>query len=88
MLAADETGNRPPNARIPTIMSYTMASILVHNESVPTAIRAALRAAHEGPPEHRLELLESAAQILQAEIGVGCSEARELVDLPPGDCAD
>ena len=67
-------------------MSYTMASLLVHHESVPPAARAALLAANEALPELRRELLESAARILHAEAGVGCRDARELVDLLPADC--
>jgi hypothetical protein len=68
-------------------MKYTIASLLIHSDSVPPAAREALRAAHEGPPEHRLALLESAARILQAESGVERPDARELVDLRPEDCA-
>ncbi len=71
----------------PVIMSFTMASLLVHSDDVPTAARDALRAARDGAPEYRLERLESAARILHREMGVGCLDARELVDLQPGDCA-
>ncbi len=68
-------------------MSFSMASILVHSEQVPPAAREALKAAQSGPrPERRVQLLESAARILHHEMGVGCSDARELVDLQPGDC--
>ncbi len=67
-------------------MSYSMASILVHSESIPPAARDAIRAAQEGPPEARIAWLESAAWILHAETGVACPDARELVDLQPGSC--
>jgi hypothetical protein len=62
-------------------MSFTMASLLVHSEHVPAAARDALRAAHDGPADRRLELLESAARILHTEAGVDCPDACELVDL-------
>jgi hypothetical protein len=68
-------------------MSFTMAYLLVHDEQVPMAARDALEAAHRGPPQDRLELLESAARILHREIGLECPDALELVDLQPGDCA-
>jgi hypothetical protein len=67
-------------------MSFSMASILAHSELVPVAARDALRAAHEGPASHRRPLLESAARILHREIGIDCPDARELVDLQPGEC--
>jgi hypothetical protein len=68
-------------------MSFTMASLLIHNECLPAAARDALKAAHHGSLERRVPLLESAARILHDEVGVDCSDARELVDLQPGDCA-
>ena len=68
-------------------MSFTMASLLIPNEQLPAAARDALKAAYHGSPELRLPLLESAARILHREVGVDCSDARELVDLQPGDCA-
>jgi hypothetical protein len=64
-----------------------MASLLVHSEHVPTSAREVLRAARDGAPEHRTALLEWAANILHREVGMACSDARELVDLSPGDCA-
>ena len=82
-----EWGNAGRCGRIRTVtMSFTMASLLVHSDSVPAAARNALRAAHEGASERRLELLEAAAQILHREMGVTCPDARELVDLQPADC--
>jgi hypothetical protein len=68
-------------------MSFKMSLLLIHDEHLPAAARDALEAAHRGAPELRLTLLESAAQILHDEAGVECSDARELVDLEPGDCA-
>ena len=67
-------------------MSLQMASLLVHSEHVPAAVRDALRAAHGGGSARKAELLESAARILQRESGVECRDARELVDLRPADC--
>lgn len=69
-------------------MSFAMASLLAHSEHVPSAAREALRSAQIVPAERRLELLNTAARILYDEAGVACSDALELVDLPPGDCAD
>jgi hypothetical protein len=66
-------------------MSLRMASLLVHSTSVPPEARDALRAARDGDPERKLELLESAARILHREAGVACGDARELVDLVAGD---
>ena len=62
-------------------MSFTMASLLIHSEEVPAAARDALVAAHQVSSEQRTQLLESAARILHREVGVECSDARELVDL-------
>lgn len=59
----------------------TMASLLAHDESVPLAARTALLAAHTGPPEVRVGLLQSAARILHREAGVDCNDAHELVGL-------
>ena len=63
-------------------MSIAMASLLAHSEHVPAAAREALLAATGVAPERRAELLESAARILHREVGVPCSDALELVDLP------
>jgi hypothetical protein len=68
-------------------MSFAMASLLIHSEHVPTAAREALRSAKVVPPERRLQLLTTAARILHVEVGVECSDALELVDLPLGDCS-
>jgi hypothetical protein len=67
-------------------MSFKMTSLLVHDEQVPESVRVALRAAQSGSDGRRLELLESAARILHRETGIGCIEARELVDLQEGGC--
>jgi hypothetical protein len=66
-------------------MSYSIASLLVHDSNVPATARAALIAAHTGPAEQRRKLLEVAARILQNEVGVEAPDARELVGLG-GDC--
>jgi hypothetical protein len=67
-------------------MTLTMAALLAHSELVPPAARCVLKAAHDGPPEQRLLMLEWAARILHREGGVECADALELVDLQPSDC--
>ncbi|MDB5214821.1 MAG: hypothetical protein JWO86_2748 [Myxococcaceae bacterium] len=67
-------------------MSFSMASLLIHSEHLPVPARDALKAAQDGPPQSRVRLLESAARILYRDVGVECSDARELVGLQPGDC--
>ena len=72
-------------------MGFRMAALLAHSEQVSSAVRDVLREAQAGAgtgdrePERRLDLLESAARILHAESGIDCADARELVDLDPGD---
>jgi hypothetical protein len=69
-------------------MSFSMARLLMYNEQVPTRARDAIRAAYEGPPEHRSTRLESAARVLHQATGLTCSEVLELVGLPGGEgCA-
>ncbi len=68
-------------------MNWSVAPLLVHSEQVPGEARDAIRTAYEAPPEHRSAKLEAAARILHDEIGLGCSDALELVGLPAdGDC--
>ena len=67
-------------------MSFSMSSLLLHSEDLPASAREALRAAHAGASDRRLEMLESAARILQHEVGLACTDARELVDLQPAEC--
>jgi hypothetical protein len=69
-----------------SIMSFKMASLLVHSDDVPPSAREALRAAHEVGAENREQLLEAAARILHDEVGIGCADACELVDLGAGGC--
>jgi hypothetical protein len=65
------------------IMSFSMASLLIHSEVVPQAARAALAAAQRSSPDGRQRLLESAARILHDDAGVPCVDALELVGLTP-----
>jgi hypothetical protein len=65
-------------------MGFTMAPLLMHDEQAPASARALLRAASESTPARRAELLESAASVLR-ELGLDCSDARQLVDLDAGD---
>jgi len=67
-------------------MGINVASLLLHNEAIPAAARAALDAAREAPPDSRVQLLESAARILHEDVGLPCADAREVVDLGPGMC--
>ncbi|HEY8077820.1 MAG TPA: hypothetical protein VIF62_27025 [Labilithrix sp.] len=67
-------------------MGINVASLLLHDEAIPAAARAALDAAREAPPDSRVQLLESAARILHYDVGVPCADARELVDLDPRRC--
>jgi hypothetical protein len=66
-------------------MSFKMASLLVHSDDVPPSAREALKAAHTDAPENRAQWLEAAARILHDEVGLGCSDALELVDLRSGE---
>jgi len=68
------------------MMGITMASLLAYSEQVPAAAREAIKAAYDGPAASRRVRLEWAARILQRETGVGCPDARELVDLQSADC--
>ena len=69
-------------------MSLSIAPLLMYSEQVPAEARDAIRAAYDGPPEHRTASLEAAARVLHQATGLGCSDVLELVGLPgDGDCA-
>jgi hypothetical protein len=63
-------------------MSLSIALLLMHSEQVPAEARDAIRAADDGPPEHRNASLEAAARVLHHATGLECSDVRELVGLP------
>lgn len=63
-----------------------VSNLLLHSDDVPPAARAALANALEGPAEQRRENLIEAAVILHREVGLDCSDARELVGLTDGPC--
>lgn len=63
-----------------------VSNLLLHSDDVPAAARAALASALEGPAEQRRENLIEAAVILHREVGLDCSDARELVGLADGPC--
>lgn len=65
-------------------MSFSMTTLLIHSQSVPTRAREALESAESAGPEHRDRLLESAARILHAETDLECADVLELVGLPSG----
>ena len=62
-----------------------MLPLLVHSQAVSPAARSALQAAHESPPEARLQALESAAKVLHAETGLECRDALEILGLRGAD---
>jgi hypothetical protein len=66
---------------------FRISNLLLHNPDVPGSARAALASALHGPVEQRCENLLSAAVILHREVGLDCSDARELVGLDAGACA-
>jgi len=65
-------------------MSFSVAPLLLDSESVPSGARRALRSAREAPPHERVQHLETAARVLHRELGLDCTDARELVGLPAG----
>jgi len=67
-------------------MSLSLAPILLHSDDVSPQAKRALEAGMRGPESQRRVALESAAKLIVLETGVSCSDARELVDLPPGNC--
>lgn len=70
-----------------SLLAFSVVPLLLHSEHVPLSARTALRAAHTLPSELRKPHLESAAKILHHELDLDCSDARELVGLPQGDCS-
>ena len=67
-------------------MALSMAPLLIHNDAVPARAREALQAAQLAAPEQKNAALEDAARILHRETSLDCSEARDLLGLPPGNC--
>lgn len=65
---------------------FQISSLLLHSEDVPETAREALASALHGPADQRCENLIEAAFILHREVGLDCSDARELVGLDDG-CA-
>ena len=62
-------------------MTFSVAHLLVHSESIPAAARSALRTAFGAAPEERRPHLEAAARVLHRELDLDCRDARELVGL-------
>jgi hypothetical protein len=62
-------------------MSFSVTPLLLDSEFVPPRARSALRTAYEVPPHERLPHLEAAARVLHRELGLDCTDARELVGL-------
>ena len=67
-------------------MSFSLAPLLVHNPDLPSSVRDELRAALTTEPSQRDVHLIAAARILNQELALDCSDARELVGLPAGGC--
>ncbi len=67
-------------------MSLSLAPLLLHSDDVPESTKRVLEAGLRGPPWQRRLALESAAKLIHLQTGVSCDDARELVDLPPGQC--
>jgi hypothetical protein len=63
-------------------MSFSVAPLLLVSESVPLGARVALVTAYDVPPHERAPHLETAARVLHRELGLDCTDARELVGLP------
>lgn len=69
-------------------MTFSIARLLLHSNSVSQEVRDALKSAFDAAPEHRNAGLEQASQLLYAGTDLECSDARELVGLSPcGSCA-
>lgn len=62
-------------------MSFSMLSLLLHEEDVPAAARDALREAAHAPAPERRAHLEAAAEALYRDAHLECADARELVGL-------
>ena len=62
-------------------MSLSLVPLLIHDEDVPAAARAELRAAEHGAGVDRRLHLEAAARALLRDAHLDCDEARELVGL-------
>jgi hypothetical protein len=63
------------------IFMLRMASLLVHDELVPTSVRDALRRALSAPAHEQRAGLMSAASLLARETGIECDDVKELVGL-------
>lgn len=62
-------------------MSFSLLSLLIHEQDVPASARAALRKAKVAPAGERSAWLEAAALALAREAHPDCEDARELVGL-------
>jgi hypothetical protein len=62
-------------------MAFSLAPLLIYNESVPFKAREALRAVSVAPLSDRNSALRRAAGVLHAETAIDCGDALELVGL-------
>ncbi len=71
-------------------MNLSVAPLLIHEEDVPAAARAAVKAAYEAPLGERDRMLESAARVVYRETDLDCDDVRDLFGLEGprerGDC--
>lgn len=67
-------------------MSFSLAPLLIHSQDLPASAREELRAAFSAPSDARGEHLAAAARILNQQLALDCSDARELVGLSDCDC--
>jgi hypothetical protein len=58
----------------------------MHSPDLPPSVREELRAAFRASDDQRGEHLEAAARMLNQQLAVDCSDARELVGLGDGCC--
>jgi hypothetical protein len=62
-------------------MALSVASLLIHSDSIPEGARLALADAFARPEQDRPALLKAAARILYKEAELDCNDALELVGL-------
>lgn len=62
-------------------MTFSLLSLLLHEDDVPASARAALEKAELAAADERRGYLEAAARALYFEANLDCDDARELVGL-------
>lgn len=67
-------------------MSFAVARLLGYSDQLSAEVRDAVRAAYAAPAADRPALLQTAAKIVHANTGVGCSDVLELFGLERAPC--